>query len=97
MQQANRGPYVFASALGVDMVPPVGGGSDLVTGTSFAAAIVTGAIVNLLHARPERSATRIENTLAATARDLGTTGRDRNLGFGLVNYEALSQADVHAP
>lgn len=92
MQQANRGPYVFVSAPGVDMVAPVGGGSDLVTGTSFAAAVVTGAIVNLLHARPESSAAWIEDTLATTARDLGTAGRDRDFGYGLVNYEALFQA-----
>ena len=92
MQQANRGPYVFIAAPGVDMIAPVGGGSDLVTGTSFAAAIVTGAIVNLLHARPESSAAWIEETLAATARDLGASGRDRDFGFGLVNYEALSRA-----
>ena len=92
MQQANRGPYVYIAAPGVDMIAPVGGGSDLVTGTSFAAAIVTGAIVNLLHARPESSAAWIEETLAATARDLGASGRDRDFGFGLVNYQALSQA-----
>src|SRR5690606_15290726 len=55
MAQANRGPYVFVSAPGVDVLAPVGGGQDLVTGTSFAAAIVSGAIANLIHAAPERS------------------------------------------
>ena len=60
MQQANRGPYVFVSAPGVNMMAPVGGGQDLVTGTSFAAAIVSGAIANLIHAAPDRSADWIE-------------------------------------
>ena len=60
MQQANRGPYVFVSAPGVNMLAPVGGGSDLVTGTSFAAAIVSGAIANLIHNAPDRSADWIE-------------------------------------
>src|SRR5690606_28100906 len=56
MQEANRGPYVFVSAPGVDMPAPIGGGQDLVTGTSFAAAIVTGAIANLLNSQADRSA-----------------------------------------
>ena len=43
MPQANRGPYVYVSAPGVDMLAPVDGGTDAVTGTSFAAAIVSGA------------------------------------------------------
>lgn len=92
MPQANRGAYVYVSAPGVDMVAPVGGGTDLVTGTSFAAAIVTGAIANLLHARPDSSADWIEERLAATARDLGASGRDSDFGYGLVNYEALASA-----
>ena len=50
MAKANRGPYVYIAAPGVDMIAPVGGGADLVTGTSFAAAVVSGSIANLLHA-----------------------------------------------
>jgi subtilisin family serine protease len=88
MQQANRGPYVFVSAPGVNMVAPVGGGSDLVTGTSFAAAIVTGAIANLIHNQPDRSADWIEQALSATAKDLGETGRDKDFGFGLLDAAA---------
>ncbi|TKB35819.1 MAG: peptidase S8, partial [Mesorhizobium sp.] len=60
MAQANRGAYVFISAPGVEMVAPSGAGSDVVTGTSFAAAIVTGAVANLLHAAPDRSADWVE-------------------------------------
>ena len=74
MAQANRGAYVFISAPGVEMVAPSGAGSDVVTGTSFAAAIVTGAIANLIHAAPDRSADGIEKALAATAKDLGRRG-----------------------
>ena len=88
MQQANRGPYVFVSAPGVNMIAPVGGGSDLVTGTSFAAAIVSGAIANLIHNQPDRSADWIEQALSATARDLGETGRDTDFGFGLLDAAA---------
>ncbi|RWP34952.1 S8 family serine peptidase [Mesorhizobium sp.] len=92
MQQANRGAYVFLSAPGVEMVAPSGAGSDVVTGTSFAAAIVTGAIANLLHAAPDRSADWVEKALAATARDLGPKGRDNDFGYGLLNIEAAEAA-----
>lgn len=88
MQQANRGPYVFVSAPGVDMVAPIGGGSDLVTGTSFAAAIVSGAIANLLHEAPDRSADWVEQALSETATDLGKAGRDSDFGYGLINTKA---------
>ncbi|RUX32027.1 peptidase S8 [Mesorhizobium sp. M7A.F.Ca.US.011.01.1.1] len=92
MPQANRGAYVFISAPGVEMVAPSGGGSDVVTGTSFAAAIVSGAIANLIHAAPGRTADDIEKALAATARDLGPKGRDNDFGYGLLDIKAAGAA-----
>jgi subtilase family protein len=92
MPQANRGAYVFISAPGVEMVAPSGAGSDVVTGTSFAAAIVSGAIANLIHAAPGRTADNIERALAATARDLGSKGRDNDFGFGLLDVKAAVAA-----
>jgi len=92
MPKANRGPYVFISAPGVDVVAPNGGGSDLVTGTSFAAAVASGAIANLLHADPGLSADRIEKALAKTAKDLGPAGRDDDFGYGLLDVEAARKA-----
>lgn len=92
MPQANRGAYVFISAPGVEMVAPSGAGSDVVTGTSFAAAIVSGAIANLIHAAPDRSADNIEEALAATARDLGPKGRDNDFGYGLLDIKAAGAA-----
>lgn len=91
MQQANRGPYVFVSAPGVNIIAPVGGGQDLVTGTSFAAAVVSGAIANLIHAAPDRSADWIEAALSSTAKDLGDAGRDSDFGFGLIDAKAASE------
>ncbi|WP_421914949.1 S8 family serine peptidase [Mesorhizobium sp.] len=88
MPQANRGPYVFISAPGVEMVAPSGAGSDVVTGTSFAAAIVTGAIANLLHTAPDRTADWVQKALATTARDLGGHGRDNDFGYGLLDTKA---------
>ncbi|MER9593402.1 S8 family serine peptidase [Mesorhizobium sp. M0244] len=92
MPQANRGAYVFISAPGVEMGAPSGAGSDVVTGTSFAAAIVTGAVANLFHAAPDRSADWVEKALAATARDLGPKGRDNDFGFGLLDTRAAEAA-----
>jgi hypothetical protein len=92
MQQANRGPYVYLAAPGVDMIAPIAGGSDLVTGTSFAAAIASGAIANLLHANPGLSADQVEKVLALTATDLGPAGRDEDFGYGLLNTKAAFAA-----
>ena len=92
MPQANRGPYVFVAAPGVDMVAPVDGGTDLVTGTSFAAAIVSGAIANLINVKPGVPAEWIETNLAATAGDLGKAGRDSDFGYGLLDYRSLAEA-----
>lgn len=91
MREANRGPYVFVSAPGVNVIAPVGGGQDLVTGTSFAAAVVSGAIANLIHAAPDRSADWIEAALSSTARDLGEAGRDSDFGFGLIDAKAAGE------
>ncbi|MBN9272123.1 MAG: S8 family serine peptidase, partial [Mesorhizobium sp.] len=71
---------------------PSGAGTDVVTGTSFAAAIVSGAIANMLHVAPERSADSIEKALAATAKDLGGHGRDSDFGYGLLNAKAAEAA-----
>jgi subtilisin family serine protease len=91
MAQANRGPYVFVSAPGVNVIAPVGGGQDLVTGTSFAAAVVSGAIANLIHTAPDRSADWVAAALSSTAKDLGDAGRDSDFGFGLVDAKAASE------
>lgn len=63
----------------------------MVTGTSFAAATVSGAIANLIHASPDRSADEIEKALATTAKDLGPKGRD-NDGYGLLDVKAAGAA-----
>lgn len=89
MPQANRGDYVFVAAPGVDVIAPApGGGADFVTGTSFAAAIVSGAVADLIAADPRRDDRWIEQALAETAHDLGDTGRDNDFGYGLMSVAA---------
>jgi subtilisin family serine protease len=85
MEQANRGPYVHVAAPGVDLLAPVAGGTDAVTGTSFAAPVVTGVIANLVREAPGRTPAEIAELLARTAVDLGPPGRDDDFGHGLVN------------
>lgn len=91
MPQANRGTYVYAAAPGVDVLAPVpGGGVDFVTGTSFAAAIATGAVANLIASDRTRDAAWVMRALADTARDLGPAGRDGDFGFGLIDVGAAA-------
>lgn len=92
MPQANRGDYVFVAAPGVDVVAPVpGGGADFVTGTSFSAAIVSGAIANLIAADTSRDAAWVTRAVEASARDLGPSGRDTDFGNGLIDVAGAGQ------
>lgn len=92
MPQANRGDYVFVAAPGVDVIAPApGGGADFVTGTSFAAAIVSGAVADLIAADPRRDDRWIEQALAETAHDLGANGRDDDFGYGLLSVGAAAK------
>lgn len=80
---ANRGTYIAISAPGVDILAPADGGRHaFLSGTSFAAAHVSGIVALLL----ERSRSlQPEGALAAlsdNAVDLGPTGRDDDFGFG---------------
>ncbi|XKL39301.1 S8 family serine peptidase [Nitratireductor sp. L15S-10] len=88
MGKANRGRYIDLSAPGVNVVAPIPGGMDVVTGTSFAAAIVSGAIANLIHAGENASPRALAELLRSTAVDLGEPGRDEDFGDGLLNARA---------
>ena len=94
MEQANTGAYLRISAPGVGIMAPIpGGGFDLVTGTSFAAAIYSGAVASMMHRAPGVSAAEIEKRISGTARDLGPKGRDAEFGFGLVDVTAALRAN----
>ena len=88
-QSANRGDYVFVAAPGVDLlVPTPGGNYDVVSGTSFAAAIVSG-LAALRLERGRSGPEQITKELERSARDLGPTGRDRIFGHGLIDAARL--------
>lgn len=80
---ANRGSYVAVAAPGVDILAPVSnGGYDFKSGTSFAAAHVTGMIALMLERNPRLSSRQIEDLLVEAAVDLGARGRDALFGAG---------------
>jgi hypothetical protein len=89
--RANRGRYVAVAAPGVDVIAPATAGSYQVSsGTSLSAAEVSGVIALLLQGRPSLKADAVQAALTATARDLGSPGRDDVYGAGLVDaYQAI--------
>jgi subtilisin family serine protease len=88
---ANRGGYVLAAAPGVEIFAPVtNNGFDFLSGTSFAAAHVTGVIALLMERNPKLTAENIRSVLVEAAHDLGPVGQDNDFGAGLTNaYDAL--------
>jgi Subtilase family len=93
MEKANTGAYVAISAPGVGVLAPIpGGGFDTVTGTSFAAALYTGALASMMRRTPAQSGEQIEKRIARSAFDLGAKGRDTEFGFGLMDVRAALEA-----
>lgn len=66
----------------------VGGSIGPVTGTSFAAPIVTGTVALIANANPGLTASQIRQILFDSAKDLGTTGWDEKFGWGRVDAAA---------
>lgn len=88
---ANHGGYVAVAAPGVDVfVAAPGGAYDFTTGTSVAAAHVSGLAALLIARNPGLTPDALQSILMKTAKDLGPQGRDDEFGAGLVDaYEAL--------
>ncbi len=86
---ANRGDHVTVTAPGVDiLVPAPNGGYDVTTGTSVAAAEVSGVVALMLERRADLKPEDVRRILADTAHDLGAPGRDPIYGAGLVDATA---------
>jgi subtilisin family serine protease len=93
---ANIGAQVAVAAPGVDvMVPAPAEAYQLTTGTSVAAAHVSGVAALLLERHPEADAQLILEVLTASATRLGTNKRDDKVGWGLIDpLAALSELDA---
>ncbi|MCU7932610.1 MAG: S8 family serine peptidase [Candidatus Thiodiazotropha sp. (ex Codakia rugifera)] len=61
---------------------------NVVSGTSFAAPHITGAMALLKSAFPEATLSQIETAMYDSATDLGEPGADDHFGYGLLNVAA---------
>lgn len=91
-KHSNRGEHIAVAAPGVDVVAAGRYRKfGLMSGTSFAAAYVSGSIALMLEGSPEMSATSIADRITSAARDLGPAGHDVAFGHGLIDtYKALN-------
>ncbi|MEX0956618.1 MAG: S8 family serine peptidase [Rhizobiaceae bacterium] len=81
---ANRGDYIALAAPGVDILAPVpGNGYNITSGTSLAAAHVSGLAALLLSRAPGLTADDVAGILSSSAADLGEPGLDAVFGAGL--------------
>jgi hypothetical protein len=84
--QANRGSYIALAAPGVDVLTPAPNGAmQLATGTSVAAAHVSGIAALLIERRPSLRPDEVRKILVSTARHMGEKPRDNDFGAGLAD------------
>jgi hypothetical protein len=99
---ANRGEHVAIAAPGVDiLLPGAHANYWMASGTSFAAAHVSGIAALILSRQTGLSPDAVRKILLATARDLGDPGRDPLFGAGLADAHravlAIEPATIAAP
>lgn len=80
----STGAYLSAPGYLINVVVP-SGGVDQLSGTSFSAPVVSGAIALLAEAFPNLSARQLVQLLLDSADDLGSSGVDSAYGHGRVN------------
>ena len=95
---SNRGVHVALAAPGTDIFLPAPDQKyQMTSGTSFSAAYVSGIVALLLERNPALKPNEIRAILAATARDLGTPGKDDRFGYGQADAFAAATAAIAAP
>ncbi len=96
LPEASQGPHIALAAPGVhvaDVAPQ--GTYGYTTGTSVAAAHVSGVAALILERNPSIGTAGLEDLLYSTAKDLGAPGRDSKFGYGLVDpYRALASLEA---
>jgi len=96
---SNRGAHIAIAAPGVDiLLPSPGGNYQVSSGTSFAAAHVSGIAALILERKRDLKPDAVRKILVSTAKDLGPKGRDIYFGAGLADaYQALTTAEAGGP
>lgn len=85
-KMANRGPYIAVAAPGVEILALAPGGSyQITTGTSVAAAHVSGIAALLLERQPSLKPGDVRRIIMTSAKPLGPSGGRADAGAGLVN------------
>lgn len=82
---STSGQQIALAAPGADILSTTPGGYGRLSGTSMAAAVVTGVAARVWAARPSLTAAQVATILETSATDLGDPGRDPGTGAGLVN------------
>jgi subtilisin family serine protease len=90
---ANNGKYIALAAPGVDVMTATPGKRyELMSGTSVAAAHVTGVVALMMEMDPRLKPVAVRQMLSVSAIDLGPEGPDSDYGAGLVDaLAALEQ------
>jgi hypothetical protein len=96
LPEANQGSYIALAAPGVDILEPApNAGYQLTSGTSVAAAHVSGVAALLLDRDPRLDAAALRDVLTSTARDPTHKGQNDQFGFGIVDpARALKALDL---
>ena len=91
-KMANRGSYIAVAAPGVEILALAPGDSyQITTGTSVAAAHVSGIAAMLLEEKPSLTPNEVRSIIMSTAKPLGSAGQRSDFGAGLVDaYQAVS-------
>ena len=97
-RQANRGDYIDVAAPGVDIISISPNGQyPPLSGTSMAAAHVTGVAALIKELGPLMSSREVGLTIQTHTRDLGSQGDDSSFGAGLIDAcQAASAATADA-
>jgi hypothetical protein len=82
---------IYLVAPASQLIVPWNGSLGILSGTSFAAPIVSGAAAVIMQRWPSLTAREVANILLQTATDLGAPGTDAVYGRGLVNIDAALQ------
>jgi hypothetical protein len=92
-----KGNFIDLCAPGVDiMTTQPGDKYNFYTGTSMAAAYITGAVALLLQQQPRLKPHDVQSLLEKSAKDCGPPGKDKQFGYGLVDMKKLFEQGMHA-